>query len=90
MPVVVVNAVTPPAGVAQVALPHQKVVELALVPEPRLATGRLPVTPVVSGSPVALVSTPALGVPRLGVTSKGDVANTNAPEPVSSDITPAS
>ena len=34
------------------------------VPVPPLAVGNVPVTPVVSGSPVALVSTPAEGVPR--------------------------
>jgi hypothetical protein len=54
------------------------------VPDPPLATGNMPVTPVVSGSPVALVRTAAEGVPRAGVTSVGDVAKTSAPEPVSS------
>lgn len=43
-----------------------------------------PDTPVLIGRPVALVSTAADGVPRLGVTKTGDVANTLAPEPVSS------
>ena len=43
-----------------------------------------PDTPVEMGKPVALVRTAADGVPRAGVTSVGDVANTNAPEPVSS------
>lgn len=43
-----------------------------------------PDTPVLIGRPVALVSTAAEGVPRAGVTSVGDVANTFAPEPVSS------
>lgn len=42
-----------------------------------------PVTPVEIGKPVALVSTPALGVPISGVTRAGDVAKTSAPEPVS-------
>ena len=41
------------------------------------------------GKPVALVNVTADGVPRLGVTNVGEVANTNAPEPVSSEITPA-
>ena len=41
-------------------------------------------TPVVRGKPVALVITPLAGVPRAGVTSVGDVANTKAPVPVSS------
>src|SRR3990167_3578574 len=51
--------------------------------------GSVPVTPVVSGSPVAFVSTHDDGVPRAGVTSVGEVANTNAPLPVSSEICPA-
>lgn len=42
------------------------------------------------GNPVALVSVAADGVPKLGVTSVGEVANTSEPEPVSSEITPAS
>lgn len=40
--------------------------------------------------PVALVATNAEGVPRAGVTSVGELANTSAPLPVSSLITPAS
>ena len=52
-------------------------------PVPPLATGRVPVTPVVSGSPVALVSVAAEGVPRFGVTNTGDVASaTTVPVPV--------
>lgn len=43
-----------------------------------------PDTPVLIGKPVALVSTAADGVPKSGVTSVGDVANTATPEPVSS------
>ena len=43
-----------------------------------------PETPVETGRPVAFVSTPDAGVPSAGVTSTGDVANTNAPVPVSS------
>ena len=43
-----------------------------------------PLTPVLIGSPVALVSVAAEGVPKLGVTSVGEVAKTNEPEPVSS------
>ena len=81
---VVVLMVMPddPAGVAHVPSPRQKVLEEAPVPELRFVTGRLPVTPVLSGRPVALVSTIALGVPRAGVTSVGDVARTIAPVPV--------
>ena len=48
------------------------------IPEPR------PDTPVLIGNPVALVSVALEGVPRAGVTSVGDVANTNEPLPVSS------
>ena len=47
--------------------PRQKVDELAEVPEFRFVTGKFPVTPVVNGSPVQLVNTPALGVPKAGV-----------------------
>jgi len=41
-----------------------------------------PLTPVEIGRPVALVSTPLVGVPNSGVTSVGDVALTGEPEPV--------
>lgn len=51
---------------------------------PPLATGRAPVTPVVSGNPVQFVNAPDVGVPRIGVTSVGVFANTAAPVPVSS------
>lgn len=43
-----------------------------------------PLTPVLIGSPVALVSVAEDGVPKLGVTSVGEVAKTRFPEPVSS------
>ena len=43
-----------------------------------------PLTPVLIGSPVALVSVAEDGVPSAGVTRVGDVAKTNEPEPVSS------
>jgi len=49
-----------------------------------------PLIPVATGSPVQFVSVPAEGVPMFGVTRVGLVANTRAPEPVSSEITPAS
>ena len=38
---------------------------------PPLAIGSVPVTPVVRGRPVALVSTPEAGVPRAGVVRVG-------------------
>lgn len=53
-----------------------------VTPVPPLATGSVPVTPVVRGSPVALVRVTAEGVPRFGVTSVGDVASTTLPVPV--------
>ena len=43
-----------------------------------------PDTPVLIGSPVQFVRVPDVGVPRTGVTRVGLVANTKAPEPVSS------
>ena len=56
----------------------------AVSPVPPLATGSVPVTPVVSGKPVALVKTRVVGVPRFGVTRVGEVAKTFTPVPVSS------
>lgn len=47
----------------------------------RFPTGRLPVTPVVRGKPVQLVSTPAEGVPSAGVVNDGDTDRANV-EPV--------
>ena len=85
-PPLVVRPVVPPAtlievtvpalaaGVAQVPSPRQNVVDDALVPEFRLATGRLPVTPVVSGRPVALVNVTLAGVPSVGVVIVGLVS----------------
>jgi hypothetical protein len=78
-----------PAGVFHVPSPLQYVDALALVPPFKLPTGKLPVTPVDNGSPVALVNTKTVGVPKLGVTNEGDVLNTRLPEPVSFEITPA-
>jgi len=49
-----------------------------------------PETPVLIGRPVQLVSVPLCGVPRTGVTRVGVLAKTRDPEPVSSEITPAS
>src|SRR6185312_8033545 len=54
-----------------------------VVPVPPFPYGSVPVIPVLSGKPVALVSVTDVGVPRTGVTSVGDVANTAAPDPVS-------
>lgn len=54
----VVVTVPDPAGVAHVPSPRQKVEDDALVPLLRFVTGKLPVTPVESGSPTALASVP--------------------------------
>jgi hypothetical protein len=51
---------------------------------PPLAVGKVPVTPVVKGKPVALVNVALVGVPNTGVTNVGEVANTAEPVPVSS------
>ena len=51
-------------GVAQLPSPRQNVVADALVPLFKLVTGKFPVTPVVSGSPVPFVKTIAEGVPK--------------------------
>ena len=40
---------------------------------PPLAVGKVPVTPVVSGKPVALVSVPLEGVPKTGAVIVGEV-----------------
>jgi hypothetical protein len=53
-----------------------------VTPVPPFATGRVPVTPVVKGSPVAFVKVAAEGVPRLGVVRAGDVERTTLPDPV--------
>ena len=37
---------------------------LTLAPVPPFATGKIPVTPLVNGNPVALVKTPLVGVPK--------------------------
>lgn len=42
-------------------------------PVPPLAIGKVPVTPVVKGKPVALVNTPDAGVPKAGEVNVGDV-----------------
>lgn len=47
-----------------------------------MATGRVPVTPVVKGSPVAFVRIAPDGVPKAGVVKVGDVARAMPPDPV--------
>ena len=71
-----------PAGVPHVPSPRQKVDDVAEVPLFKFVTGRLPVTPVVSGNPVAFVSVTLVGVPSKGVTNVGDVDSTTDPVPI--------
>jgi hypothetical protein len=66
-----------------VSLPITTLLRVSVAsPVPPLATGKVPVMPVVSGSPVALVNTPEAGVPSAGVTKVGLVDRTTLPEPV--------
>jgi len=58
-----------------------------VAPVPPLPTGKVPVTPVVSGSPVPFVNVIAEGVSRFGVVRLGDVLRTTEPVPVD-DVTP--
>ena len=44
-----------------------------VVPVPPLPTGRVPVTPVLSGRPVPFVRVTLEGVPRLGVEERANV-----------------
>jgi len=53
-----------------------------VAPVPPLATGSVPVTPVVSGSPVAFVRVADAGVPKVGVISAGELLRTTLPVPV--------
>jgi hypothetical protein len=64
----------PKTGVTKVGLVDKTLfpepVEL-VTPVPPLATGSVPVTPVVKGKPVTFVITPLAGVPSAGVTNVG-------------------
>jgi hypothetical protein len=68
---------------AEIRLALDGVPKKVATPVPR------PDTPVLIGKPVAFVKVPLVGVPRMGVTRVGEVANTNEPEPVSSDTAEA-
>ena len=57
-------------------------VDDAEVPLFKFVTGKFPVTPVDNGNPVALVNVTDVGVPKIGVTSVGEIAKTLLPEPV--------
>jgi hypothetical protein len=87
--VMLVALATPSTGVVKVGdvesttLPDP--VEV-MTPVPPFATGSVPVTPLVNGNPVALVSTTALGVPSVGVVKVGLVARTGAPVPVAAQL----
>ena len=74
---------TPPLMTGEPAVPTLTAKAVA-TPVPR------PDTPVEMGRPVAFVRVALEGVPKAGVTKVGDVANTAAPEPVSSVKAPAS
>lgn len=63
---------------ADVPLPINTPVSV-VAPVPPLATGSVPVTPVVNGRPVRFVATPLAGVPSAGVTNTGDVSVTTVP-----------
>jgi len=74
VPLMLVAVATPRTGVTRVGLVDRTVAPEpvdVVTPVPPLATGRVPVTPVDSGSPVAFVSTPDAGVPSAGVVSTG-------------------
>ena len=60
---------------ALVPLPNKTLLAVKVAaPVPPLATGKVPVTPVVNGSPVKLVATPDAGVPNIGYVKVGDVS----------------
>ena len=51
-------------------------------PVPPFVVPNVPLTPVESGRPIALVSVTDVGVPRIGVTKVGDVVNATLPDPL--------
>lgn len=53
-----------------------------VAPVPPLAIGKVPVTPVDNGKPVAFVNVADVGVPKTGVTKVGLLDNTTEPVPV--------
>ena len=85
VPLAAVGAAGVPVNVGEADNTVEPVPVEVVTPVPPLATGRVPVTPVVSGRPVALVKVRTEGVSRLGVTKTGELANTRFPDPVSSD-----
>ncbi len=81
--------VVPSTAITQAAA-RERVVSVAChtSSEPTHSASVVESTTQESGSPVQLVSVQLDGVPRAGVTSVGEVANTSDPEPVSSLIIP--
>jgi len=79
-----VSSVTAEAKLADDGVPKKVATPVPkdVIPVPPLATGKVPVTPVVRGRPVAFVKTAALGVPNAGVTSVGEFDNTTLVVPV--------
>jgi hypothetical protein len=70
------------------------VAELETLPEVAIVANFVSTIPAAASTPaftnpVAFVNTRAEGVPSAGVTNVGELANTSAPLPVSSEITPA-
>jgi hypothetical protein len=79
-----VSLVTAAARLAELGVPKKVATPepRLVIPVPPLATGKVPVTPVVKGNPVAFVKVADDGVPRAGVTNVGLVDKTLLPEPV--------
>jgi hypothetical protein len=84
-----VSSVTAEAKLADDGVPKKVATPVPkdVIPVPPLATGKVPVTPVVRGRPVKLVATPEAGVPNAGVTNVGEFDNTTEPVPVE-EVTP--
>lgn len=82
VPEVAVGAIGVPVKVGDALNTVEPVPVEVVTPVPPLATGRVPVTPVVKGKPVHEVSVPLEGVPSAGVTNVGLVLNTTLPDPV--------
>ena len=91
------DAVTPDAKVAPDRVPAAAVTVISadplnatpLILREVVKVAALPVVFWFNVGKVQLVNVPEDGVPNTGVTKVGEVANTNAPVPVSSEITPS-
>ena len=82
--------VVPPADKPVMLLKAVRLAEFEFVPP--FATGRTPVTPVVSGNPVRFVAVPEAGVPSTGPVNVGEVSVlfVSVCEVVLSTVTPVS